>query len=113
MSTPPDVVPPKRPRWTEQDAREVLAALETSGKSVRAFALERGLDPQRIYAWRRRLAVGELTSFREVTPARIIAAEAACFEIGLGNGAVVRVPPSFDATALARLLEVLSQARAC
>ena len=45
-----------RPRWTEQDARAALAALERSGRPVREFAEEHGLDPQRLYAWRRRLA---------------------------------------------------------
>ena len=38
-----------RPRWTEEDARVVLAALERSGQPVRAFAEENGLDPQRLY----------------------------------------------------------------
>jgi hypothetical protein len=35
-----------RPRWTEQDARHALAAVQRSGKSVSAFAAEQGLDPQ-------------------------------------------------------------------
>jgi len=32
-----------RPRWTESDAREVLAALDRSGKPVSVFAAEHGL----------------------------------------------------------------------
>lgn len=48
--------PFNRPRWTEQDARAALAALERSGKSVGVFAAEQGLDPQGLYMWRRRLA---------------------------------------------------------
>ena len=55
MPSPPDRSPFNRPRWTEQDAREVLAALRRSGKPVREFAAEHGLDPQRVYLWRRRL----------------------------------------------------------
>ena len=35
------------------------------------------------------------------------------FEVVLPSGVVVRVPASFDAAALERLLEVLAQARAC
>ena len=35
------------------------------------------------------------------------------FEVVLGSGTVVRVPPSFDSAALVRLLEALAQARAC
>ncbi len=98
-----------RPRWTEQDARVALAALERSGKSVSVFAAEHGLDPQRLYMWRRRLAGGERTTFQEVIVGPSLAASA--FEVVLTSGVVVRVPSSFDGDALARLLEVL--ARAC
>lgn len=42
-------------RWTEAQAREVLAAWRASGKSMRAFALERGLRAQRVTWWRDRL----------------------------------------------------------
>jgi len=118
MSTPPpDGSTLKVPRWTEQEAREAIATWERSGKSVRAFAAEHGLDPQRLYAWRRRLGEAERTTFREVIvqpPAQLTAHSGpAPFEIALAGGVVVRVPPSFDATSLGRLLEVLAQARAC
>jgi hypothetical protein len=107
-----------RPRWTEQDARIVLAALEQSGKPLRAFAEEHGLDPQRLYIWRRRVAGGDNTTFREliVRPSSapsVRDADGTPFEIVLSSGVVVRVPPSFDAAALARLLDVLTQAQAC
>jgi transposase-like protein len=101
--------PFNRPRWTEDDAREALAALGRSGRSVSVFAAEHGLDPQRLYAWRRRLARGEHTTFRELIVRSPPAA--AIFEVVLASGVVVRVPSSFDAEALARLLDVV--ARAC
>lgn len=114
---PVDRHPFDLPRWTEEDARVVLAALERSGKPLRTFAEEHGLDPQRLYFWRRRVAVGDRTTFQEVivrpSPIPSEIAEEAPFEIVLGSGAVVRVPPSFDATALTRLLDVLAQARGC
>jgi hypothetical protein len=118
MPSSPDRSPFNRPRWTEQDARDVLAALRRSGKPVRVFAAERGLDPRRLYLWRRRLGEAESTTFHEliVRPAaRGAAPEAArnSFEIVLASGDVVRVPASFDGAALARLLEVLTQVRAC
>jgi len=59
MPSPPDRSPFDRPRWTERDAREVLAALRRSGKPVSVFAAEHGLDPQRVYLWRRRLGGAE------------------------------------------------------
>ena len=103
-------------RWTEETARAVLAALERSGKPIRVFAEEHGLDPQRLYAWRRRVARGDRTTFREliVRPSSSVAMRGeagAAFEIALPSGVVVRVGASFDDAALARLLGVV--ARAC
>lgn len=117
MRTPVESLFTRR-RWTADDARAVLAALDRSGKSVCAFAAEHGFDPQRLYAWRRRVADGDPITFREVTvrpPPRAETAEAplAGFEIALASGVVIRVPPTFEAAALARLLEVLAQARSC
>jgi transposase-like protein len=43
-------------RWSQSDARVVLDALERSGEPVRMFARRHGLDAQRIYKWRTRLA---------------------------------------------------------
>jgi len=88
-----------RPRWTEQDARDVLAALRRSGKPVSVFAAEHGLDPQRVYLWRRRLGGAEPTTFQEliVRPAagRAVADAASnSFEIVLVSGDVVRVKPT-------------------
>jgi transposase-like protein len=108
-----------RPRWTLEDGREVIAALNRSGKSVSVFSAEHGLDPQRVYLWRRRLvAAVEPAAFREVVvqPAArrpSVDVQGAPFEIALTSGQVVRVPASFDAAALARLLDVLAQAGAC
>jgi transposase-like protein len=60
-----------RPRWNAEDARQVIAALDRSGQSVSVFAAEHGLDPQRVYLWRRRLGIAgsagaERSTFREV-----------------------------------------------
>jgi transposase-like protein len=107
-----------RARWTTEDARAVLAALDRSGRSVRDFAEEHGLDPQRLYAWRRRVAEGDPITFHEVTvgPGPSASAQGAAsgtFELVLASGIVVRVPAMFDAASLARLLDVLKQAGAC
>jgi len=107
-----------RPRWTERDARAVLSALERSGKPVRAFAAEHGLDAQRVYVWRRRLGEAERTTFQEVV-VRPVASQPlpgpgdSGFAIALVSGDVVRVPASFDSAALGRLLEVVTRVRAC
>ena len=107
----PSRVPFGRRRWTVQDARAALAALERSGKSIRMFAEEHGLDPQRLYAWRRRVAVGDPTTFQELIvrpstrPAAAVGNDS--FEVVLPSGIVLRVPALFDAAALARLLDLL------
>ena len=115
MPKPADRSPFNRPRWTESQAREVIATLERSGKSVTAFAADHGLDPQRVYLWRRRVARGDGTTFRElvVRPSAAVGERNGPFEVVLPSGVVVRIPASFDAVALSRLLEVLAQARAC
>jgi transposase-like protein len=113
--------PFKAPRWTESQAREVIAAQKRSGKSVSRFAAEHGLDPQRLYLWRRRLAAvaeSDNTTFREliVRPSATVSiaeSKNASFEVVLASGILVRVPASFDAVALVRLLDALGQARAC
>jgi transposase-like protein len=119
MPTPRARSPYARLRWKEADAREVIAALERSGQSVRAFAAAHGLDAQRVYLWRRRFRAGsanaEPTTFRELTVphAGIARPELAAFEIVLASGAVVRVPAKFDSEALALLLDVMGRAPAC
>jgi transposase-like protein len=117
MPMSPRLSPFARPRWTVDDARVALSALERSGQSVSAFAAEHGLDPQRLYQWRRRLGKAEPTTFREVVvrPAASVMAEApsARFEVALPSGEVLRVPVTFESADLIRLLEVLARARAC
>jgi len=47
--------PSRRTHWTEPDARRVLAEWERSGHTLEAFARSRGLVPQRLAWWRKRL----------------------------------------------------------
>ncbi|HEY4917740.1 MAG TPA: hypothetical protein VIH92_12560 [Solirubrobacteraceae bacterium] len=105
-------------RWSPAEAGQALAALEQSGLELTAFAIREGLDPQRLSRWRRRLAASPL-AFEEVTVREVIAAdtapreERACFEVVLVSGRVVRVPESFDAGALRRLLAIVEEVRSC
>jgi hypothetical protein len=119
MPTPRPQSPFDCPRWNEEKAREVISALDRSGQPVTVFAAEHGLDAQRVYLWRRRLQGGsaraERNTFREliVRPSALGSPNGTEFEIVLGSGTMVRVPPSFDGDALARLLDVLARAGAC
>lgn len=46
-----------KPRtWSEDDARRILDELAASGETVTAFARRRGLVPQRLSWWQKRLA---------------------------------------------------------
>ena len=102
----------------------MLAAWDRSGLGLGAFARREGLDPQRLTRWRRQLASSPVaTAFEEVLPVRreaalVLREETAAraegrFEIVLGSGRVVRVPASFDASALRLLLGVVDEVRAC
>jgi hypothetical protein len=105
-------------RWTSEEAGQALAALDQSGLELTAFAIREGLDPQRLSRWRRRLAASPPV-FEEVLASEVIAADAAIhkrqerFEIVLVSGRVVRVPESFDAGALRRILAVVDEGRPC
>jgi len=106
-------------RWTEEEARQALDALDRSGLEIVAFAVREGLEPQRLARWRRRLAVAAAApAFEEVTSSVTRAVpggdvDRERFEIVLPSGCVVRVPESFDASALRRLLSVMGEVGAC
>jgi hypothetical protein len=109
-------------RWTVEDAKQALSALDQSGLSPRAFAMREGLDPQRLWRWRRKLAAPAATAFEEIVPrgtASAVDREATSsgkperFEIVLGSGRVLRVPASFDASALRQLLTIVDEVRPC
>ena len=98
-------------RWTAADAASVLAAAGASGLSLRGFARERGLEPQRLARWRRQLdgaRVAEAT-FVEVARPLVPAVRAGGFDVVLAAGRVVRVGLGFDAEELLRLLAVLEE----
>jgi Transposase len=99
-------------RWTDNDARAVLSAQAASGLSVAAFAAREGLDPQRLYFWRRRVEAGPVApppTFIEVRHG----AERERIEVVLRSGRVVRVGEAIDAGVLRRLIAALEQDPAC
>jgi hypothetical protein len=101
-----------RARWTAAVARQVLAAWSASGLSRQEFGDKHGIHEQRLYNWQRRLAetgAGSSVQFRELAAPAVSLDPR--LEVVLPSGVLLRVPPSFDATAVARLLEILGCAR--
>jgi transposase-like protein len=65
-------------RWNEGTARRALAAWRRSGMSGSAFARANGMNPQRLFWWRKQLDVGETAAapltFIPATPAAVVGA---------------------------------------
>jgi len=94
-------------KWTSVDAGLALDVLAESGLSVPAFAEREGIDPQRVYFWKRRLGKTSrrtTAKFVEVTPR-----SAAAVEVVLRNGRILRVPASIDPAALRDLVAALEE----
>jgi transposase-like protein len=102
----------KREGWGE-----LVARWEASGESAAEFAGRVGTGAATLYRWRRELrrapaakAPGlSLAKLVEVHP--LVRTTDERFEVRLGDGRSVGVPPSFDAEALGRLLRVLEAGR--
>ncbi|XXX73294.1 hypothetical protein WMF30_37165 [Sorangium sp. So ce134] len=105
--------------------RDRVARWHKSGHSARVFAKQEGVNAGTLYSWSRRLGM-QRSEYRKrsekatlpallpvvVAPAATTApSSGAPLEILLPDGAVVRVPPSFDETTLARVVRALGGAR--
>jgi transposase-like protein len=110
----------RRRRWKIAEARSVLAALASSGVSLPEFASRRGLEPQRLRRWQRRLAREVRRPTRvphEASPAappavielhpRPSLPSVEPIEVVLGSGVTLRVAETIDPMALARLVTAL------
>jgi len=100
----------KRAYWSAADARGVLDALDAAGTPVAEFARDHGVDPQRLYAWRRRLqrvpAPTRPVHFVELPPT-VGTATAASYEIVLPSGVRLRIEGVVVAQDVAALLSLL------
>jgi hypothetical protein len=105
-------------RWTVTQAEQVLAELERSGLSDRAFARQKGIDSQRLWWWRRRLEQtrqDESVAFVEVKPKMVMGMppeRVDVLEVRLLNGRVVMVPTVIEPRVLVRLLDAI-EGRSC
>ena len=101
-------------QWSEVEARGVLEAWKKSGKSLEHYARGRGLVPQRLYWWKKKLGFGEsrapaLLAIR-VADARIEARRGEPVTVLLRSGHMIKVGRDFDESAFARVVALLEQA---
>ena len=84
--------PHRRRPWTEADAQRVLDEWRRSGATLEAFARARGLVPQRIAWWRKRLADRHPPTATALTliPAAVIGGEPAAV-LRLPHGVVLEL----------------------
>jgi transposase-like protein len=102
----------KREAWPQ-----LVTRWEASGESAAEFASRVGTGAATLYRWRRELRRAPAVKAPGLSPAKLVEVQPLMraadepFEVRLGGGRSVWVPPSFDADALGRLLRVLEAAR--
>ena len=105
--------------------RDRVARWHKSGHSARVFAEQEGVNAGTLYSWSRRLGMkrseyrqrSEKATLPALLPVVVAPAGATtpsssvALEIVFPDGALVRVPPSFDEDTLARVVRALGGAR--
>jgi hypothetical protein len=123
----------KSKRKTERFYRRLLAEAQRSGQSLRVFAAERGVPAGTLSWWRHELkrrdaaaasTVEEKAEAPQFVPVRVLEAEtvvspaaaqarttrarsSASYEVVLGKGRVLRLPPDFDGARVAALVRAV------
>jgi hypothetical protein len=93
-------------QWTEQEAREALEELASSGESTASFARGKGVSTQRLAYWRKRLGRVAVPAF--VAVELPTGSSRTCIEIAAA-GVVVRVREDLDVEHVARLAEAIAR----
>ncbi len=99
-----------RIRWSEHEARGVLAAWRKSDLTLQRFARERGLVPKRLRSWRRTPEAAEKAkpnSLAFVRVQRSYAIRGEPVAVYLRSGHVIRVGRGFDEDAFSRVVALL------
>jgi hypothetical protein len=98
-------------QWTEVEARSVLGAWKKSGLSLERFARARGLVPQRLYWWRKKLGFDRSLALLpvRVTEAQLDARRGEPVTVLLRSGHMIKVGRDFDESAFARVVALLER----
>ena len=109
----------RQPRWSASDVRLILDALASSHLTVSEFSRESGVDSQRLYVWRRRLADREASptetplTFVQLQPTLPSPVVTTRYEVLLPGGEKLRIEGSVVAADLTILLAVLRGSSSC
>lgn len=105
-------------QWTEIEARGVLEAWRKSGQSLERYARSRGLVPQRLHWWKKKLRFSAVTdkgralgllSVQVVEP-RADARRGEPVTVLLRSGHMLKVGRDFDEQTFARVVALLERA---
>src|SRR3954451_24161961 len=103
-------------QWTEVEARGVLDALRRSGLGVEKFARSRGLVPQRLYWWKKKLGIDAAGTSRmpPLVPAPLTEAptegrRGEPVTVLLRSGHMLKVGRDFDENAFTRVVVLLDR----
>jgi hypothetical protein len=103
-------------QWTEVEARGVLVAWRKSGMSVEAYARARGIVPQRLHWWRKRLRFGAHEA--ALVPVRVaegpeeataVVRRGEPVTVLLRSGQMLKVGRDFDEATFARVVALLER----
>ena len=109
-------------QWTEIEARGVLDAWKKSGMCLEAYARARGIVPQRLHWWRKKLAMAAPAAKakeRALMPVRVVERPAETtaetrrgepVTVLLRSGHMLKVGRDFDEQTLARVVALLERA---
>jgi hypothetical protein len=91
--------------------RQIIAAQQESGTSVRAFCQQRRTSEYSFYHWRKRLAELLPMKFALVETSQSAPAAVAAVEVIVASGERLRIFPGIDAATLRLVLSVMREPR--
>ena len=102
-------------QWTEVEARGVLEAWKKSGQPLEGYARSRGLVPQRLHWWKKKLgmvAAAEATRPVALLPVKVAEPAGAGrrgepVTVLLRSGHILKVGRDFDESVFARVVALL------
>jgi transposase-like protein len=105
-STIPEENRKRTPRWSFEEAQEVLDRWGQSGVSLLSFSRETGIGYQRLLAWRKKLNESESSDFVRINVAGTVGAD---IEIALTNGRIIRCGVGLDPRYLKTVIDLLER----